>query len=366
MLRVLFCGGGSIGHIAPGVAVWEALRQKQQETKALFLCSQRADDRSFLKRANVPHRPIIAPKSAFGPSLLLFPILLPIALFEALWTLLFFNPHVLFAKGGYVTVPVAIVAWMLGIPIVLHESDAVLGRGNRFLLRFARHLCIGAPAKELENGDIAARKGIMVTATGNPVRAAILRGSRDGGKRVTGFSGNRPILLVIGGSQGAEALNETVRVHLSTLLTLCDVIHLTGKGKVRAGRQHARYFQREFANEDLPDLLAVADLVVSRSGASAVAELAALGKAVVFVPIPGLAQDHQGANARFLEVAQAAVILPQEKLKEEFLLTITQLIENAEKRKELGNRLKTFATPDAADRIANILLSEVQEKISPP
>jgi UDP-N-acetylglucosamine--N-acetylmuramyl-(pentapeptide) pyrophosphoryl-undecaprenol N-acetylglucosamine transferase len=365
-MRVLFCGGGSVGHIAPSIAVWESLKAKRPDAQALFVCSRRRDDGMFLAACHLPYRKLTAPKTSLSPALLFFPMLFPLSLIEAFFVLLIFRPAIIFSKGGYVSVPICFVSWLLGIPIVVHESDSVLGRGNRFLLHFTRHLCIGTPAKELENGDIAARKGIMVTATGNPVRAAILRGSRDGGKRVTGFSGNRPILLVIGGSQGAEALNEAVRSHLSTLLTLCDVIHLTGSGKARTGRQHARYFQREFANEDLPDLLAAADLVVSRGGASAIAEFAALGKAVVIVPIPELAQNHQGANARFLEVAQAAIVLPQEKLHDEFLPLVTQLIQNSEKRRELGSRLKTFAPPDAANRIANILLSEVQEKISPP
>lgn len=361
MLRVLFCGGGSIGHLAPSVAVWEALSKKKSDAKTLFLCSFRGEDRSFLRALKIPHRSLAAPKSALSPTLLFFPLLFPVACFQAFFRLLMFRPHVIFAKGGHVAVPVCLMGWLLRYPIVLHESDSVLGRANGFLLSFANHLCIGAPQKEIEESNHIAGKGIPMTATGNPIRAMILRGSRDGGKRVTGFSGNRPILLIMGGSQGAEALNEMVRAHLSTLFTLCDVIHLTGRGKTRAGKQHARYFQREFAEGDLPDLLAAADLVVSRAGAGSIAEFAALGKAVVLVPLPGLAQDHQDANARFLEVAHAAIVLPQERLREEFLATITQLLQNEPARRELGARLKTFATPDAAERIANILLAEGKE-----
>ena len=361
MLRVLFCGGGSIGHLAPSIAVWEALQEKEKDAKALFVCSMRMADRRFLARYSVSVISVIAPKCGNILDCFLFPVFFPFSLLHAFLILVWFRPHVIFAKGGYVSVPLCLVGWLLRRPIVLHESDRVMGRANRLLLHLAKHLCIGTPQKEIADEEIMTRLGIAMTATGNPIRKQLLTGSKDGGRRVTGFSGKRPSLLIIGGSQGAHALNELVWKNLQELLDIADVIHLTGRGKVNKDKKHARYFQRETMEEELQNLYAFADVVVSRAGAGVIAELSALRKATILVPIPGLASKHQEENAHFLEVANAVVVLDQKMLKETLVPTLKGLLQNEQKRRELGERLHTFATPDAAQRIANILLETAKK-----
>ena len=360
MLRVLFCGGGSLGHVTPSVAVWEALKENHPESKAFFITSALAEDRRFLKGLRLSSLPVHAPKWQFGIRMLFFPILFPLSCLEALCILLLFRPHVIFSKGGYVSVPVCLMGRLLFRPIVLHESDRIMGRANRFLLRLAGHLCIGSPQKEIVNGDLATKIGLPVTATGNPIRKEILMGSTDGGRRVTGFSGKRPVLLIIGGSQGSQALNAAVQDHLEELLTLCDIVHITGLGKL-GSKTHARYVQREVFYEELQNLYALADVVVSRAGAGAIAELSALGKATIFVPIPGLANHHQEENAHFLELAGAVVILPQENLQEELVPAVAGLLADASRRHSLGERFRTFSVPEAAAHIANILLETCRE-----
>ena len=357
MLKVLFCGGGSIGHLAPSVSVWNAVKKKQENTRCLFACSGRREDRIFLKSNDIPHFSIHAPK---GNSLL-FPLLFPLACLESLIVLLWFRPHVIFSKGGYVSVPVCLVGWILRRPIVLHESDRVMGRANRLLLRLASHFCIGTPQKEVADEKIMARLGVPITATGNPIREKLLTGSKDGGKRVTAFSGKRPVLLVIGGSQGAQILNETVHEHMNELLDICDIIHLTGRGKENSLRQHARYFQRESEYNELHNLYALADLILSRAGAGTIAELSALGKATILVPLPDLAHKHQEENAHFLQVANAVVVIRQDVLKEKFVPTVRELMLNEMKRQELGERLRTFSNPESAERIANILFETAKK-----
>ncbi len=360
MLRVLFCGGGSVGHLAPSISVWEALQAKREDVSCLFVCSGEREDRVFLRNLRVPSFPIHAPKWQYAWQFLFFPLLFPLACLEALLILLWFRPHVIFAKGGYVSVPLCLMGWLSFRPIVLHESDRIMGRANRLLVRLSRHLCIGTPQKELANGTLTARIGLPVTATGNPIRQEILSGSKDGGQRVTGFSGKRPVLLVTGGSQGAQALNEAVWGNLEEFLTFCDIIHLTGRGKLKPEKKHARYFQREVVYEELWNLFALADVVLSRAGAGAIAELSALGKATIFVPLPDLAHRHQEENAHFLEVAQAVIVLPQEKLKQELVPTVKSLLQDEGKRSTLGERFRTFAVSDAASRIANVLLETVR------
>jgi len=357
MKRILFCGGGSVGHLAPSLAVWQALRSKGEKVKELFICSSKFGDRSFLRSQRVSAMSIHAPKLKS----IFFIFLFPIACMESLVILLWFRPHVIFAKGGYVSVPVAFIGWLLRIPIVLHESDSVLGKANSVLLRFAKHFCMGAPQKGLANEDVVVKRGLPVTATGNPIRKEILQGTADGGKRVTEFSGKRPVLLVIGGSQGAKVLNEALASAIDQLVDTCDIIHLTGRGKGSGRKSHARYFVHEFADEDLPHLYALADVVVSRAGAGTIAELSALGKATILIPLPDLAHKHQEENAHFLEVADAVIVLKQESLKNKLLPTIQSLLQDEAKRRHLGERLHTFSVPDAADRIANILLEEAKK-----
>src|SRR3989338_2370689 len=356
MLRILFCGGGSIGHLAPSIAVWEAVKKKRPDATSLFVCSGQRADRTFLRSAKVRFFSLHAPKWQLGLSMLFFPILFPLACIEAFCIILFFRPHIIFSKGGYVSVPLCLVGWALFRPIVLHESDRIMGKANRLLVRRASHLCIGTPQKEIANDALLSKIGLPVTATGNPVREEMLRGSLDGGRRVTGFSGKRPVLLVIGGGQGAAALNTAVRKNLEQLILFCDVLHLTGRGKLDPKKTHARYWQRDVLYEEMEHLYAFADVVVSRAGAGAIAELSALGKATILVPLPDLAHSHQEENAHFLQVAQAAIVIPHDLLQKKLTETVKRLMEDPEERSTLGARLRALAMPDAAMRIANVLL----------
>jgi len=351
-MRILFAGGGSVGHLAPSVSVWESIKRKRSDSSALFVCSLKKNDRKFLKTQKVRKFSLFAPK---GNSLF-FIILFPIAIIQSILVLIIFRPHVIFSKGGYVSVPICLIGWIFRIPIVLHESDRVMGKANKFLMRFAKHLCIGTPQKEIADDDVMTNLSIEITATGNPIREKILTGSSDGGRRVTAFSGKRPVLLVIGGSQGASTLNKIVWDSLDSLVDLCDIVHLTGQGKMNTEKRHGRYFQSESSYEEIHNIYALADVVLSRAGAGTIAELSSLGKATILVPIPKLASGHQEENAHFMQVAGAALVLDQDTLQQTLVPNVRMLVEDEEKRRNISERFRSFADPDAADRIANILL----------
>lgn len=357
MMRILFCGGGSVGHVAPSVAVWETAREKVKDIRCLFVCSWKKEDRIFLRKNKLPFVPLITPRVNTLARVVLFPFLFPLGILEAILIILIFLPHVIFAKGGYVSVPLCLVGWIFRRPIVLHESDRVMGRANHMLLKFARHLCIGTPQKEIANADVMALTRLQIHATGNPIRRKLLLGTRDGGMRVTRFSGKRPVLLVTGGSQGAQALNEAVWEKFEELVSLCDVIHITGRGKLNKRKTHGRYVQEDVLYDELENLYAFADVVLCRAGAGAIAELAATRKASILVPLPDDVQKHQGENARFLAKANAVIILDQKTLKDMLVPTVRALIGDPRRRRELGDRLHTFADPDAAERIANVLIA---------
>ena len=209
------------------------------------------------------------------------------------------------SKGGAVSIPTCMLAWQQGIPVILHESDALMGRANRLLARYAHRVCLG------HEGACPQRDDAVVT--GNPVRADVYAGSADRAREITGFRDDKPLLLVLGGSQGAAALNNAVGHHIDALLADWNVAHLTGYGKAGAG-ERAGYWARPFAQGELPHLYTLATAAVSRAGAGAIAELAANAVPSLLVPLRGLAQDHQWHNANAAQAEGWCRILEQEAL----------------------------------------------------
>ncbi len=191
--------------------------------------------------------------------------------------------------------------------------------------------------------------------TGNPVRPEVLHGSREKGLRIAGLSGTRPILLVMGGSQGAQALNRIVVDKLDDLLAVCDVMHLTGRGK-ESDTQRSGYFARAFAHADLAHLYAAADACISRAGASSIAELSLLGLPSVLIPLRGVAQDHQAANAAIAMTMGGFRSMEQSDLSQKLLPIVRELLLDTRTRSAMQTSMRAFAVPDAADHLAKILV----------
>ncbi len=350
---ILFVGGGSLGHVVPSMAVAEQIRCLHPSARMVFVCAKRADEMQMLERAGHTFSVLRAPPSSLSLASLFFPIAFVRACLCARKILQREKPTVIFSKGGYVSVPMCVVAWLQKIPIVHHESDSVLSLSSRLISRLATVVCAGFPQTIWPEG--VKRK---VVVTGHPVRAEIASGSVSAGQRITGFSGRRSVVLIIGGSQGSVALNQAVAKALPSLLDLADIIHLTGKGKMNAVH-HARYFVRPSMSEELPHLYALADIVVSRAGAGVLSELAVLQKAVLTVPLAGVAHDHQVCNAKILETKGALELLPQERIH---LLpeVLKNLLGHRKRLLALGKALHACFPVDAAKRIALLLLAEVQ------
>jgi UDP-N-acetylglucosamine--N-acetylmuramyl-(pentapeptide) pyrophosphoryl-undecaprenol N-acetylglucosamine transferase len=358
---ILFAGGGTLGHIIPAVAVVRALEERHPNVTVHFLCSPRGES-AFLKKEGIPYTIVDAPRMGWN-----LPWKFWKAYAKAKRLLHAQNPVVVFSKGGYVSVPICLAARHLQIPIVLHESDSVVGRANSLLAHWADIVCMGFPMSGKRPSPTAAWRATAHSQfTGNPVRSAIMQGSYEEGLRLTGFSGDRPVLLVMGGSQGAQSLNEWVTANLTTLISLCDIIHLTGPGKRKsAGGQQptddkqtsrrAHYFALSFAHEILPHLYALTDLAVSRAGAGSIAELAANGIPTILIPLAGVAHDHQKRNAGLLSERGSAVVVTQNTLDKELLNVVRQLIGDVEARKRLGQSIRTLQKQDSAGQIAEIL-----------
>ncbi|MEQ1849663.1 MAG: UDP-N-acetylglucosamine--N-acetylmuramyl-(pentapeptide) pyrophosphoryl-undecaprenol N-acetylglucosamine transferase [Candidatus Peribacteraceae bacterium] len=343
---ILFIGGGSLGHVTPSIAVADVIHSKNL-ARIVFAVGTRSDEATLVRASGYECHVLSAPKFPRGLTLryLTFPFSFCFALTSSLALLLAVRPSAVFAKGGFVSVPLSFVAWCMRIPVVMHTSDSVPNMSDRFLMRIASRVCTGFPLESL---------GIPHIHTGNPVRAMVRQGSREEGKRITGFTGSRPVLLVIGGSQGSLDLNQTVIKHFDELVQMVDIIHLTGSGK-ETTFTHPSYFARAEVTTELPHLYALADLVLTRAGAGVLSELAALKKTALVTPLMGVAHDHQLLNAEYLVDAGAVYHVPGSQLP---MLSgiVTALLHDTEMMRSMGEALGTCFPADASEQVSQALL----------
>lgn len=268
-----------------------------------------------------------------------------------------FGPDAVLATGGYVSAPVIWAAWRKKIPVVIDLPDLEPGWAIRATWRLSKKVAVSFD--EVLQFFPRGR----ATVTGYPVRQEFFRATRDAGRGHFQLDTNLPTVTVFGGSQGAHALNEIVRVNLKTLLTAMQVIHICGahdKTALAAERAlldtetQARYHVFEYLNENMPLALAAADVVVARAGAATLGEFPAVGAPSILVP--GLfAQGHQNKNAEFLAARGAALILAEENLTQDFVPMLLGLLNDRTRLDTMQRAVKTLAQPDAAQRIVNLL-----------
>ncbi len=365
--RIVLTGGLSGGHTFPLIAVARALEAETSgDCEFLFLGSRGQFEERAMQEAGIPCRFIVTAKWRRYFSIQNFIDLfkLPFAFLQALWYLLVFMPDAVFSKGGAASVPIAVAAWIYRIPILLHDSDAVAGKANRFVARFADRIAI---AYENARQYFPANK---IALTGNPVRESILQGDAGRGRESLGFDAKRPILLVMGGSLGAERLNKaTVRMMPDVLEAGYQVVHLTGEAHLEAVQEEAvslgikpnsGYIAIPFLSaEEIADVYAAATIVISRAGAGTIAELAALAKTAILVPLPTAANDEQRKNAYEIEQHGGAVVVEERNLGAHLLMSIiADIVAHPDRSKAMGETFKKyFSHPDAAVVIARGLMS---------
>lgn len=333
MTRVLMVGGTSAGHLAPMIAVAEALEKLEPNAHVLFVCSDKPSDAAFLSMEGRSCLTLPLPRTS-----LVLPFTLLRGFSRSLRILKDDRTDVVFSKGSAVSIPLCLAARVRGIPVVLHESDSVMGRANRFISLFATKTLLG-------------------TDVGNPIRSRVTAGKKEDGLRITGFSGQKPVLLVMGGSQGARAINDCVTTNLDAILRTFDVIHLTGAGKNTTPNKPG-YHATEFGSDVLPHLYAITTLAVCRAGAGSFAELTACGIPAVLVPIKGLAHDHQVKNAAAYEATGAVMVLPQERL-DKIPSLIASLLKDSSAMQTMRDACRYAARPEAARLIAETVVLSV-------
>ena len=327
MKRIVLTGGGTAGHVTPNIALIPGLKERGYEI--FYIGSYNGIEKKLIEDMNIPYYGISTGKLRryFDLKNISDPFRVLKGIHEAREILKKIRPDIIFSKGGFVAVPVALAASNLKIPLLIHESDMTPGLANRICIPYAVKVCCNFP----ETRDSLPEGKAFVTGT--PIRQELLHGDADAGREFCGFNREKPVLMVIGGSQGSVFVNTKIREALPELLKNWQVVHLCGKGNLDDSLDHTPgYRQYEYIKEQLPDLFAMADVVVSRAGANAICEISALAKPNLLIPLgTNASRGDQILNARSFEKQGYSMVLEEENLTEESLLeAVGKLYENRE------------------------------------
>lgn len=327
MKRIILTGGGTAGHVTPNIALLPRLRELQYDIH--YIGSYNGIEKELIQQFGIPYHGISSGKLRRYLSIQNFtdPFRVVKGLGEAKKLIKLLEPDVIFSKGGFVSVPVVIAGKSRHVPTIIHESDMTPGLANKLSVPSATKICCNFP-ETLEL--LPEGKAVL---TGSPIRQELLSGDRYKAKEFLGFTSDKPVIMVIGGSLGSVAVNEAVRSILPELLQTFQVIHLCGKGKVDESLKGLDgYAQFEYIKEELRDLFALTDLVISRAGANAICELLSLHKPNLLIPLSANAsRGDQILNARSFERQGYSIVLEEEELSKEVLLdSVLHLYENRE------------------------------------
>ncbi len=320
---IVLTGGGTAGHVMPNLALAPHLRQRGWELH--YFGSQEGPERNLAEEEGIPFHAIATGKLRryFSWKNFTDPFHVLQGAAQAFALLGKIRPDVVFSKGGFVSVPVVYAAFLHRIPVVLHESDLTPGLANRLCLPFCKRVCASFP-ETLEH--LPKGKAVL---TGTPVREELLKGNREAGLRFIGFTQAKPVLLIMGGSQGATALNQCVHSALPNLKQRYQLAHLCGPGRLDPYLKNSEgYAQFEFLRGELADVLAAASLIVSRAGANSLFELLALNKPALLIPLPlATSRGDQILNAQSFVKRGFSKMLRQEDLTEKTLLQYLDVLE---------------------------------------
>lgn len=373
--KIVFVGGGTGGHISPNIAIIDEIK-KVCKKKDIFVDFLYIGRMSGIEKEIVEKKGIIF-KGIFTGKLRrywhwrnftdLFLILM--GFIQSFFILLFNRPKIIFAKGGFVTVPFCLAAVLLRIPFVIHESDSFLGLSNKILLPFAKKLYLGFPPEAYESSlKLSIRHANKILFTGNPVREEIFESHIDKKLFCTkyGLNPRKKIIFVFGGSQGAEGINKLIGELIGKIVPKYILLHATG-------RENENYFKEGFfdlsekdrndylvfgyVREEMADFLNNADLVISRAGANAIAEIIVLKKPSIIIPFPYASSDHQKKNASFLQKNTVASVLDEKFLTPEGLLEeIDFLIKDRKVREKMIKNMKNIFPSNSSKLIAEDIL----------
>jgi UDP-N-acetylglucosamine--N-acetylmuramyl-(pentapeptide) pyrophosphoryl-undecaprenol N-acetylglucosamine transferase len=367
-MKIVFTGGGTGGHFYPIIAVAQEIRKLVREEKLidpqLYFLAPNPYNKGILYDNQIAYRKIFSGKQRIYSSILNFvdKFKLAAGVIQAIWTVFWIYPDVIFSKGGWGSVPVVFAGRILGIPIVIHESDSAPGRANQWASKFADKIAVSYPdaANYFDKEKVA--------WTGNPVRDEIEKPAIEGGHEYLGFDRQTPTILILGGSSGAKFINDSIIDVLPDLTKKYQIIHQVGKKNYEEMKETSdlvldnsnfkdRYKLFDYLNNlGMRMSAGAADLIISRAG-STVFEIAAWGKPSILIPITESNNDHQRKNAYNYLRQGGCVVIEENNLTPEILMSeIDRLFANKEMMKEMSEKAKGFYKPDAGRLIAKEII----------
>ncbi len=367
--KVVFTGGGTGGHIFPLVSVIQELKKiiPKESLEVYYIGPQDKHSREQMEKEAGKVRYIYTGKlrrfSEFQAIIQnLFDALfrVPLGILQSFFYLYIFSPDLVFGKGGYGSLPVILTAKIFQIPIILHESDMIAGATNRFLQKFSSEIFVSFPKTEKINAE-------KMFVVGNPIRRDVLEGSKEKAKETFNLKGKKPVILIIGGSQGSERINDLFLSASTGFLEHFSVLHQCGENNYKQVFAEANATIKKelredycvipfFNGEQLAHAYALADIVISRAGSSSIFEIAATGNAGLFLPLPEAAQDHQVKNAYAYSSTGAAVVFEEENLSPHFFLEkIKELFSPIQQVEIMRENAKKFARPRAGHVVATYI-----------
>lgn len=353
-MKVLLVGGGTGGSVSPLLAVAKNLRFKKPEVEFMWLGSKSGPEKKMVTSADIDFKWILAGKLRryFSWRNFIDPFFIIVGFFQSFFILKEWRPQVVVSAGSFIAVPTSIAAWILRIPVLIHQQDLRPGLTNKILSWVSKRITITFP----ESQKYFPKNKTVVT--GNPIRGEILMGDRDRGKELFNLQEGLSTILIVGGGTGALKINQMVVGALPELLNFCQVIHITGAGKklppLAIKEKEELYHPFEFIMSEMPDALAVADIVITRAGLGFLTELAALGKPTIIIPIP---KSHQEDNARYFCERGAAICLQQNSISSQSLaVDIQELLLDSESLSYLRRAMNDIYNPQATDLIVSQIL----------
>lgn len=356
--RIVLTGGGTAGHVTPNLAIIAVLKNEGWQVD--YVGSEDGVEKGMIANLKIPYHAIKSGKLRryFSWQNFLDPLKILVGMVQAYRLFRQLQPDVVFSKGGFVAFPIVVAAWLNRIPIIAHESDMTPGLANRMSFPFVNKICLtfAGSKKHFKNQS-------KVEVTGTPIRKELFSGSKIRGLALCGFKNDKPCLLVMGGSLGSAKLNQVLREALPFLTNKYQIIHLCGKGKLDKTMLHEpNYCQLEFANEELADLFAATDVVISRAGANALYEILALAKPHVLIPLSLKAsRGDQIHNARYFQQQGISYVLDEEKLTIE---SIVQTINQANQEKEdVIKKIQQLKIESATSKIITIIKEQIHVEL---
>ena len=378
-MKIVFTGGGSGGHIFPIIAIIRQIKKiykGKEEIKIYYLGPKEGHGVELLKKEGVKIRIILSGKIRryFSLKNLLDLFKMPIGLIQSFFWLFVIAPDLIFSKSGYGSFLVALNGTFLGIPLFLHESDAVAGVASKIEGKWALQIFTSFPEKQNSPFPAIGLPKDKIINVGNPIRESILGGNKEKARKMFGIKEGRKVVLILGGSQGSMRINETILDILPDILAEFDLIHQTGdrnfkeiKSEAEAvlfeGGKKEHYHIYPFLDEFLmKNALAAADLVVSRAGSGTLFELAAYGKPAILIPLSSSAQSHQLKNAYIFADNGGGEVIEEKNLKPHFLLEkIKYYLKREDILPEMAEASRKFARLRAAEVIASYILEYLKK-----